>query len=103
MILSTTEEIAGKKIKETIGLVRGNTVQTRHVGKDIFAGLKTIVGGEIKGYTEMVMGARNQATQRMIDMAQEKGANAIVGVRYTTAEVMQGAAEVLAYGTAVKI
>lgn len=103
MIISTTETIAGKKIKETLGLVRGNTIRARHVGRDIMAGLKMIIGGEIKSYTDMISAAREEATKRMVDEAKKKGANAIVCVRYTTSEVMQGASEVLAYGTAVKI
>ena len=103
MIVTTTETIPGKTTKEILGIVKGNTVQTRHIGKDIWAGLKTIVGGELKGYTEMIMQARDEATTRMITEAKKMKAEAVVNVRYTTSEVMQGAAEILAYGTAIKL
>jgi len=103
MIVTTTETIPGKTTKEILGIVKGNTVQTRHIGKDIWAGLKTIVGGELKGYTEMIMQARDEATTRMITEAKKMKADAVVNVRYTTSEVMQGAAEILAYGTAIKL
>ena len=102
MIITTTPTIEGKKL-EIIGMVRGSTVQTRHIGRDILAGLKTLVGGEIKSYTDMINKARDEAIDRMIADAKKKKADAIVNVRLVTAEVMQGAAEVLAYGTAVKI
>jgi len=101
MIVTTLEEIPGKKIQRICGLVRGNTVRAKHIGKDIFAGLKQIVGGEIKGYTEMMTEAREEAIQRMVAEAEALGANAIVGMRLTTADVMASASEVLAYGTAV--
>lgn len=103
IILTTTETIPGKTTKEILGVVRGSTVQTRHIGKDIWASLKTIVGGELKGYTEMVTQARDEATKRMAQEAKKRGADAVVNVRYVTAELMPGAAEILAYGTAVKL
>ncbi len=103
MIITTTETIPGKNIKEILGIAKGSTVQTRHIGKDIWAGLKTIVGGELKGYTEMVMQARDEATERMVKEARKMKADAVVNVRYITAEIMPGAAEILAYGTAVKL
>ena len=87
---------------EVLGMVRGNTVQAKHLGRDFMAGLKTIVGGEIKGYTEMLTEARDRATNRMVEEAKKLGADAIVSIRYTTSAIMQGASEVLAYGTAVK-
>ena len=101
MIIVTTDFISGKEL-ETLQLVSGSSIQTRHVGKDIGASLKTLVGGELKNYIEMMNSARDTATQRMIEQAQALGADAVVNVRITTAEVMQGAAEVLVYGTAVK-
>ena len=101
MVISTSEQIEGKRIIETLGLVKGNTIRAKHLGRDIGASLKSLVGGEITGYTEMMVQAREQATQRMIDEAVSKGADAIVGMRYATSMVMSGAAEVLAYGTAV--
>jgi len=103
MILVTSDEIPGKKIEKTLGLVKGNTIRARWFGRDIMAALKQIVGGEIKSYTQMLTAARDEATQRMIDDAKKLNADAIVCVRYTTAEVMQGSAEILAYGTAVKL
>jgi len=103
MLLSTTETVEGRKIEETFGLVRGNTIRARHVGRDIMAGLRTIVGGEIKDYTRMLDQARDQAIQRMVKQAESLGANAILGVRFTTSQTMQAAAEILAYGTAVRL
>lgn len=100
MLITTTEEI-GKKY-EVLGLVKGNTVQSKHIGRDIMAGFKTIVGGEIKGYTEMMTDAREKATERMVEDAKSLKADAIVNVRYTTSSVMQGMAEFLVFGTAVK-
>jgi len=88
MIITTTETVPGQTTKEIIGIVKGSTVQTRHIGKDIWAGLKTIVGGELKGYTEMIMQAREEATTRMIAEAKKLKADAVVNVRYTTSEVM---------------
>ncbi len=102
MILVTTETISGKQIA-TLGMVRGSTVQSKHIGKDIMQGFKTIVGGELKGYTEMMNEAREIATARMIEDAARMGADAVVAVRYASSAVMDGAAEVMAYGTAVKI
>ncbi len=101
MFIVNTEYIPGKEL-ELLGLVRGTTSQTRHIGKDIGAGLKTLVGGELKGYTEMMESARSIATSRMQDEAAKLGADAVINVRYTTSAVMESAAEVLAYGTAVK-
>jgi len=103
MLLTTSDQIPGKKISQTLGLVRGNTIRARWFGRDILAGLKQIVGGEIKSYTDMLTKARDEATQRMIKEAKKQKADAVVCVRYITAEVMQGAAEILAYGTAVKL
>ncbi len=102
MILFNTDYIEGKNL-EMLGLVKGSTVQSKHIGKDLAASFKTIVGGELKAYTEMMDEARKIATDRMIMDAEKLGADAIVNVRYTTSAIMQGAAEVIAYGTAVKI
>lgn len=102
MTISTTNEIPGKKITESLGIVRGNTVRARNIGRDIFAGFKNLVGGEISEYTNLLTQARDQAIDRMISDAKEVGADAIVGVRFNTADVMQGTAEILVYGTAVK-
>lgn len=101
MYILTIDLVPGMKIG-ALGLVRGATVQTKHIGKDFMAGLKTIVGGEVKSYTEMLNESRQIATDRMIKEAEALGADAIVGVRYSSSQVMDGAAEVLAYGTAVK-
>jgi len=103
MITSTIHEIAGKEIVEVLGLVRGNTIRARHVGKDIMAGFKNIVGGEITDYTKMLAESREQALDRMVEEAKKLGADAVVGVRFSTSSVMQGAAELMAYGTAVKL
>lgn len=103
MILTTSDKIPGKEIRETLGLVRGNTIRAKHIGKDILAGLRSIVGGEIKEYTEALDEARKSALERMIAEAEELGADAIVCVRFTTSQVMSGAAELLVYGTAVKL
>ena len=102
MILTTTDTISGKEL-ETLGLVKGSTIQTVNAFRDIGAGLKTLVGGEIVAYTEMLNEARQIAVKRMVDEAKALDADAVVGIRYGSAQVMQGAAEVLAYGTAVKI
>ena len=99
--LYTINEVPGKKIVKVLGYVKGSTVQTRHVGKDLLAGLKTLVGGEITGYTDMMNEARKIATERLLQDAEELGANAVVGFRLQTSQVMQGAAEIIAYGTAV--
>ncbi len=103
MLYVTTAQIAGKEITESLGTVRGSTVRARNIGRDLFAGLKNIVGGEISEYTKLLAQSREQAIQRMLDDAERLGAHAIVNVRFTTAQVMQGAAEMLAYGTAVKL
>ena len=103
MIISTTETIPNKEIKEILGIARGSTVRARSIGRDIFAGLKNIVGGEIEEYTKLQAQAREQAMQRMVQDAQRLGADAIVNIRLTTSMVMQGASEILAYGTAVKL
>jgi uncharacterized protein YbjQ (UPF0145 family) len=103
MIVVTTEQIEGKRITETLGMVRGSTIRARHMGRDIMAGLRNIVGGEVKEYTLMLAQAREEAMQRMIEQAENLGANAIVGTRFVTSMVMSGAAEMVAYGTAVKI
>ena len=102
MINVNTDFISGKEIKETLGLVRGSTIRARHVGRDILASLKTFIGGEIKSYTAMINSAREQSLERMNEEAKKLDADAVINVRFVTAEVMQGAAEVLAYGTAVK-
>ena len=101
MILTNVESIPGHTITEHYGLVQGSTIRAKHVGRDLMAGLKNIVGGELKGYTELMMEAHQEATNRMIEQAQQLGANAIINVRFTTTSVTQGAAEMLAYGTAV--
>ena len=100
-MIVTTEYISGKEL-EMLGLVKGATIQTKHLGKDITQSFKTLVGGELSAYTEMMNDARALATKRMVQEAEALGADAIVGVRYGSAAVMQGAAEVFAYGTAVK-
>ncbi|MFA5784830.1 MAG: YbjQ family protein [Phycisphaerae bacterium] len=101
MLLSTTETIPGKTITKHLGLVRGNTIRARHLGRDIMAGFRNLVGGEITDYTKMLAESREQALDRMIERAEELGANAIVAIRFGTSEVMQAAAEILVYGTAV--
>lgn len=103
MILSTTHAVPGREITEIKGLVRGSTVRARHVGRDIVAGLKNIVGGEIEEYTQLQADAREQALERMIQDARKLQADAIVGIHFTTAMVARGAAEILVYGTAVKL
>lgn len=103
MIVATTENIAGKRIVKTLGLVKGNTIRARHVGHDIAAKFRNLVGGEITDYTKMLAEAREQALDRMIESARELGANAIVMTRFSTSEMMQGAAELIAYGTAVVV
>lgn len=101
MLLLNIEYIPGKKI-EAIGIAKGSVVQSKHFGKDFMAGMKTLVGGEIQSYTEMLVEARQIATKRMVDEAEALGADAVINVRYGSASVMQGAAEVIAYGTAVR-
>lgn len=103
MIYSTTETIPGKEIEEIVGIVTGNVVQAKHIGRDIMAGLKTIVGGEIRGYTEMLTEARDIAVQRLVADASNKGADAVVGIRFTTSAIMDGSCEIMVFGTAVKL
>lgn len=103
MILVTTEIIPGKDIKKNLGLVRGNTIRARHIGHDIMAGFRHLVGGEITDYTKMMAEAREQAIDRMRTEAEKLGANAIVNIRFSTSYIMSGAAEILVYGTAVLI
>ena len=103
MIIVTTDSIVGKEISESLGIVKGEVVHSKNLGRDFMAGMKTLVGGEIKSYTDMIKEARNTATQRMIEEATNLGADAIVGVRYGSSAIMQGAAEIIAYGTAVKL
>ncbi|MFC1933043.1 YbjQ family protein [Chloroflexota bacterium] len=101
MIITTSEQVEGRKIVKTIGLVKGSTIRARHLGRDIMAGLRGVVGGEITEYTKMMAESREQAIQRMVENAEQQGANAIVGLRFTTSMVMQNASEILAYGTGV--
>ena len=103
MIYSTTETIPGKEIEEIVGIVTGNVVQAQHIGRDIMAGLKTIVGVEIRGYTEMLTEARDIAMQRLVADASNKGADAVVGIRFTTSAIMDGSCEIMVFGTAVKL
>ncbi|MGR9051563.1 MAG: heavy metal-binding domain-containing protein [Gammaproteobacteria bacterium] len=103
MYFSTTPDIAGKEISENLGVVVGNVVQSKHVGRDLMAALKGIIGGEIKGYTEMLADARDIAIERMVAEAQNRGADAIVNIRFTTSAIMANASEIMAYGTAVKL
>ncbi|MBT5152353.1 MAG: YbjQ family protein [Flavobacteriales bacterium] len=103
MITTTTANIPGKEVLEILGISRGSTVRARNIGRDIFAGLKNIVGGEISEYTRLQAQSREQAFQRMVKDAESMGADAVINVRFTTSMVMQGAAEMLAYGTAVKL
>ena len=102
MIITTGNDIPGKKITQVLGLVKGSTVRARNIGRDIGAGIKSLIGGEVKTYTEMTMNARDEAYNRMVNDAINKKADAIIGVRFTTSMIMQGASEMLAYGTAVK-
>mgnify|MGYP001819410064 FL=1 len=101
--VSNTESIPGKTIVEFYGVVSGNTVRAKHIGRDIMAGLKNIVGGELVGYTELLQDSRQEALERMIEQARSMGANAVVNVRFATSSISQGAAELFAYGTAVRI
>ncbi|MFP4113109.1 MAG: YbjQ family protein [Spirochaetota bacterium] len=101
MILATTESIPGKRVSAVLGLVRGNTIRARHLGKDIAAAFKNITGGEITDYTKMLAESREQSLDRMIEDAESLGADGIIAIRFTTSSVMQGAAEILVYGTAV--
>ncbi|MBN1195307.1 MAG: heavy metal-binding domain-containing protein [Methanomicrobiaceae archaeon] len=102
MILTTTSEIPGKEM-EILGVVFGNTVRSKHIGKDIMSGLKSVIGGELQEYTEMLSDSRQEALNRMVNEAQRLNADAVVTVRFTTAATMAGAAELLAYGTAVRL
>ncbi len=101
MILVNTDFVSGKTL-ETIGLVKGSMIQSKHIGRDIMSGLKTIIGGELRAYSDMINEARATATQRMVEEAQREGADAVINVRYATSSILQGAAEVMVYGTAVK-
>ena len=103
MLCVTTPDVPAREVKEALGVVTGNVVQSKHVGRDIMAGFKTIFGGEIRGYTEMLTEAREEALNRAIAEAESLGADAIVNLRFTTSAIMQGASEILAYGTAVKL
>ncbi len=103
IIVTTGEIVPGKQVKEILGIVRGNTVRARHVGRDVMAGFKNLVGGEIKSYTDMISQARDEAYNRMVNRALEQGADAVINVRFMTSMVVQGAAEMLVYGTAVKL
>lgn len=103
MILTTLEGVPGKEILEHYGIVQGSTVRAKNIGKDFLAGMKNIVGGELKGYTELLHEARQEALDRMVLQAQQLGANAIVNIRFATSSVAQGAAELFAYGTAVRV
>ncbi len=103
MIIVTTGQIEGKKVAKTLGLVRGNTIRAKNIGKDILAGIKNLFGGEIKSYTSLMTESREEAVGRMVEKAEELGANAIIGFRFMTSSVMGSAAEILAYGTAVVV
>jgi uncharacterized protein YbjQ (UPF0145 family) len=103
MQIHNTDFVPGHRITESLGLVRGSTIRAKHIGKDILAGLRTLVGGEIKEYTEMIMESRNEAVRRMQAQATKLGADSVINVRFVTSQVMAGAAELLAYGTAVKL
>ena len=102
MIVTTAEKVPGREVTEVLGVVRGNTIRARHVGRDVMAGLRSIVGGEITEYTKMIAESREQSLDRMIEAANKLGADAIICMRFTTSSVMSTAAEILAYGTAVK-
>lgn len=101
MIVTNVEIIPGKRVLKHLGMVQGNTVRTKHVGRDIMAGFKNLFGGELKGYTELLTDAREEATERMLEQARATGANAVINVRYSTSSVAAGAAELFVYGTAV--
>jgi uncharacterized protein YbjQ (UPF0145 family) len=103
MLITTTDYVVGHEVTEVLGLVRGNVIRARHVGNDIIAGLRNIVGGEVNEYTKLMAEAREQSVDRMIKHAESMGADAIIGVNFTTAALTQGAAEILAFGTAVKL
>ncbi len=103
MILTNIESVPGKNIMEHFGLVSGSTVRAKHLGRDLMASLKNLVGGELKGYTELLQESRDEATNRMIDQARHLGANAVINVRFATSSVAQGASELYVYGTAVRV
>ena len=103
MIVVNTEDVPGREIVQVLGLVQGNTIRAKHAGRDIMAGFKNLVGGELKGYTELLTESRRQAVERMMQQAQQLGADAVVNVRFTTSAITGGAAELYAYGTAVKL
>ena len=103
LITSTTDQIPGKKVTQILGVVKGNTIRARNVGRDVMAGFKNIIGGEIKSYTQMTTQAREEAFNRMVNQAVELKADAVINIRFATSMIMQGAAEMLAYGTAVKL
>jgi uncharacterized protein YbjQ (UPF0145 family) len=103
IILTTTDFIPGREVVQVLGLVKGGTIQTRHVGSHLLAGLMTLIGGEVKGYVKALNTAREEATQRMREEALAQGADAVICLRYSTSQVMNGAAEILVYGTAVKL
>lgn len=103
LLISTTEKVSGREVTEVLGVVKGNTIRARHIGSDIGAGLKSLVGGEIRGYVKALSDAREEAINRMVEDAKALGADAVVGVRFSTSAVMAGAAEILVYGTAVKL
>jgi uncharacterized protein YbjQ (UPF0145 family) len=103
MLLSNLELVPGRRVVKHLGLVQGSTVRAKHVGKDLFAGLKNIVGGELKAYTELLQESREEAVERMVKQAEAAGANAVLNVRFVTSSITQGAAEILAYGTAVTL
>ena len=103
MIISTTENIPGHNVKKFFGVVSGSTVRAKHIGRDIMAGLKNLIGGELKGYTELLQESRDDALARMVQEAESLGANAVVNVRFSTSSIAQGAAELFAYGTAVQV
>ena len=102
MIVVTSENVPGHRVTEAIGVVRGSTIRTKHIGKDLMAALRALVGGEVKEYTEMLVEARNESMNRMVAQAEKLGADAVINMRFMTSQVMTGAAELLAYGTAVK-
>jgi uncharacterized protein YbjQ (UPF0145 family) len=103
MIVVTTPDVPGMRVTQTLGLVRGNTIRARHVGRDVMAALRNVAGGEIREYTKMMAEAREQAIDRMVEEAEALGADAVVMVRFMTAEIMRGAAEMMCYGTAVRV
>jgi uncharacterized protein YbjQ (UPF0145 family) len=103
IFITNVERVPGYEIEQLLGLVQGSTIRAKHAGRDFMAGLKNIVGGELKGYTELLQESRRESTHRMLEQARELGANAVINVRYTTSSVAQGASEILAYGTAVRL